>query len=431
MERVAVILAAGLGTRMKSALPKAAHKIAGAPMLTHLLRAAEAAFDRIVVVVGPGMEGLANLAGPHEVVVQEDRLGTAHAALQAEEKFGRGLVAILYADNPLVSPDTLKELTYRLEAGDAGLVLLGMTPPDAGRYGRLVVHGDYVTRIVEYADATDAERAISFCNAGGMMASALNMQIWLHEVKPMNAKGEYYLTDIVAIARAEGARVAAVDAPFAECMGINSRAELAAAEAAVQARLRGAALEAGVAMQAPDTVHFCADTELAADVTIEPYVVFGPCVKIASGATIRAFSHLEHCIVREGAVVGPYARLRPGADIGVSAHIGNFVEIKAAAIGAGAKVNHLSYIGDAEIGQATNIGAGVITCNYDGAKKHKTRIGKNAFIGSNSALVAPVSVGDGALVAAGSVITDDVPEDVLAIGRGRQVNKSKRNEAKK
>jgi len=427
MERVAIILAAGLGTRMKSALPKAAHKLAGAPMLTHLLRAAELAFDRIVVVVGPGMETLADVARPHEVVVQENRLGTAHAALQAEPKFGRGLVAILYADNPLVSAGTLKELTYRLEAGDAGLVLLGMTPPDPARYGRLVVNGDYVTRIAEYADATDAERAITFCNAGGMIASALNMRIWLRAVTPVNAKGEYYLTDIVAIARAEGARVAAVDAPFAECMGINSRAELAAAEAAVQTRLRAAALEAGVAMQAPDTVYFCTDTELAADVTVEPYVVFGPRVKICAGASIRAFSHLENCIVRERAIIGPYARLRPGADIGDSAHIGNFVEVKEASIGAGAKVNHLSYIGDAEIGAATNIGAGVITCNYDGAKKHKTKIGKNAFVGSNAALVAPVSVGDGALVAAGSVITEDVPPETLAIGRGRQVNKPKRN----
>ena len=427
MERVAVILAAGLGTRMKSVLPKAAHRIAGVPMLSHLLRSAEAAFDRIVVVVGPGMEGLADLARPHEVVAQQERLGTAHAALQAEQQFGRGVVAVLYADNPLVSADTLKELGYRLEAGDAGLVLLGTTPPDPGRYGRLVVHGDYVTRIAEYADATEAERAITFCNAGGMMASALNMQIWLHEVKPINVKGEYYLTDIVAIARAEGARVAAVEAPFAECMGINSRAELAAAEAALQTKLRELALESGVAMQAPDTVYFCADTEIGADVTIEPYVVFGPQVKIAVGVTIRAFSHLENCIVRECAIIGPYARLRPGADIGFSAHIGNFVEIKAATIAAGAKVNHLSYIGDAEIGEKTNIGAGVITCNYDGAKKHRTKIGKNAFIGSNAALVAPVSVGDGALVAAGSVITDEVPAENLAIARGRQVNKPKRN----
>jgi bifunctional UDP-N-acetylglucosamine pyrophosphorylase/glucosamine-1-phosphate N-acetyltransferase len=429
MERVAVLLAAGLGTRMKSALPKAAHKIAGAPMLTILLRAAEQVFDRIVVVVGPGMEALADLARPHEVVVQQERLGTAHAALQAAQKFGTGLVAVLYADNPLVSPDTMRELADRLQAGDAGLVLLGMTPPDPGRYGRLVVQGDYVTRIVEYAEASDAERAITFCNAGGLMARALDMHVWLEAVKPMNAKGEYYLTDIVEIARAEGARVAAVEAPFAECMGINSRAELAAAETAMQGRLRAAALENGVAMAAPETVFFAADTKLGTDVTVEPYVVFGPRVTVAEGATIRAFSHLEDCIVRQGAIVGPYARLRPGADIGFAAHIGNFVEIKAATIGAGAKVNHLSYIGDAEIGEKTNIGAGVITCNYDGAKKHRTKIGRNAFVGSNAALVAPVAVGDNALVAAGSVITDDVPADGLAIGRGRQVNKTKRTKA--
>jgi bifunctional UDP-N-acetylglucosamine pyrophosphorylase/glucosamine-1-phosphate N-acetyltransferase len=414
---------------MKSALPKAAHKLAGAPMLTILLRSAEQVFDRIVVVVGPGMDALAALAAPHEVVVQQERLGTAHAALQAAENFGAGLVAVLYADNPLVSPETLRELADRLQAGDAGLVLLGMTPPDPGRYGRLVVQGDYVTRIVEYAEATEAERAITFCNAGGLMARALDMRVWLNAVKPMNAKGEYYLTDIVEIARAEGARVAAVDAPFAECMGINSRAELAQAEAAMQARLRAAALEAGISMQAPDTVYFSADTELSPDVTIEPYVVFGPGVKLFSGAIIRAFSHLEHCIVRQGAIVGPYARLRPGADIGFGAHIGNFVEIKAATIGAGAKVNHLSYIGDAEIGEKTNIGAGVITCNYDGVKKHRTKIGRNAFVGSNAALVAPVAVGDGALVAAGSVITDDVPSDALAIGRGRQVNKTRKTKA--
>jgi bifunctional UDP-N-acetylglucosamine pyrophosphorylase/glucosamine-1-phosphate N-acetyltransferase len=429
MERVAVILAAGLGTRMKSALPKAAHLIAGLPMLLHLVRAAEQVFDRVVVVVGPGMDGLADLARPHEVVVQEDRLGTAHAALQAEHKFGDGLVAVLYADNPLVSADTLRELSARLEMGDAGLVLLGMTPPDAGRYGRLVVDGDYVTRIVEYADANEAERAISFCNAGGLMARALDMTVWLRAVKPMNAKGEYYLTDIVGIARDEGARVAAVDAPFVECMGINSRVELAAAEAAVQAGLRGAALEAGVAIAAPETVFFSFDTQLAADVTVEPYVVFGPRVRVGAGAVIRAFSHLEDCVVREGAIVGPYARLRPGADVGAQAHIGNFVEIKAARVGAGAKVNHLSYIGDAEIGEKTNIGAGVITCNYDGVKKHKTKIGKNAFVGSNAALVAPVNIGDGALVAAGSVITEDVPAGEMAIGRGRQVNKTRKTKA--
>jgi len=411
---------------MKSALPKAEHKLAGAPMLTHLLKAAEAVFDRIVVVVGPGMDSLAALAGRHQVVVQRERLGTAHAALQAAQKFGSGTVAILYADNPLVSADTMRELRDRLAAGDAALVLLGTTPPEPGSYGRLVTDGDYVSRIVEYADASGPERAIAFCNAGGMMAGALDMTCWLNAVQPLNKKGEYYLTDIVAIARDEGKRVAAIEAPFEECMGINSRAELAAAEAVLQKRLRAAAMESGVAMLAPGTVFFSHDTELAPDVSIGPYVVFGPGVRIAAGVDIKAFSHLEGCVVREGAVIGPYARLRPGADIGQAAHIGNFVEIKAAKIGSGAKANHLSYIGDAEIGEATNIGAGTITCNYDGKKKHKTKIGARVFVGSNTALVAPVKIGDDALLAAGSVITEDVEAGSLAIARGRQVNKRKR-----
>jgi bifunctional UDP-N-acetylglucosamine pyrophosphorylase/glucosamine-1-phosphate N-acetyltransferase len=430
MENVAVILAAGLGTRMKSALPKAEHKLAGAPMLTHLLRTAEAVFDRIVVVLGPEMDSLAMFAMPHDVVVQRERLGTAHAALQAVHKFGHGTVAILYADNPLLSADTLHELRDRLAVGDAGLVLLGTTPPMPGNYGRLVSDGDYVTRIVEFADASEAERAIVFCNAGGLMANALDMTCWLNAVQPLNKKREYYLTDVVAIARDEGKRVAAIEAPFDECMGINSRADLAAAEAVLQNRLRLAAMEAGVAMVAPETVFLSHDTLLAPDVSIGPHVVFGPGVSVASGAEIKAFSHLEGCIVHEGAIIGPYARLRPGADIGAEAHIGNFVEIKAAKIGKGVKANHLSYIGDAEIGEKSNIGAGTITCNYDGKKKHTTKIGARVFVGSNTALVAPVRIGDDALLAAGSVITEDVEADTLAIARGRQVNKRRRGAAK-
>jgi len=258
-----------------------------------------------------------------------------------------------------------------------------------------------------------------------LTAAALDMRVWLQTVKPMNAKGEYYLTDIVEIARAEGAKIAAVEAPFDECMGINSRAEMAAAEAAMQRRLREAAFEAGASMTAPETVIFSADTSLAPDVTIGPYVVFGPGVTVKSGAEIKAFSHLESCIVHEHAIIGPYARLRPGAEIGPTAHVGNFCEIKNATLGPGTKVNHLTYIGDASIGEKTNIGAGTITCNYDGKHKHHTKIGANAFIGSNTALVAPVTVGDNALVAAGSVITDDVPDNTLAIARGRQVNKPK------
>jgi bifunctional UDP-N-acetylglucosamine pyrophosphorylase/glucosamine-1-phosphate N-acetyltransferase len=374
------------------------------------------------------MDHLAALAAPHATIIQHERLGTAHAALQAAPQFGAGLVAVFYADNPLVSAATMRELADRLEAGDARLVLLGMTPPDPGRYGRLITDGDYVTRIVEYADATDAERAVTFCNAGALTARALDMRVWLDAVRPMNAKGEYYLTDIVEIARAEGAKIAAVEAPFDECLGINSRAELAAAEAAMQRRLRAAAFETGAAMQAPETVFFSADTALAADVTIGPYVVFGPGVTVKTGAEIKAFSHLEGCIVHEHAIIGPYARLRPGAEIGPTAHIGNFVEIKASTVATGAKVNHLTYIGDAEIGAHTNIGAGTITCNYDGKRKHRTKIGANAFIGSNAALVAPVTIGDHALVAAGSTITEDVPENALAIARGRQANKPRRQE---
>ncbi|MDR3521281.1 MAG: bifunctional UDP-N-acetylglucosamine diphosphorylase/glucosamine-1-phosphate N-acetyltransferase GlmU [Acidocella sp.] len=426
MERVAVILAAGLGTRMKSGLPKAAHQLAGVPMLNHLLRAADSVFDRIVVVVGPDMPELTALAAAHQVVVQQERLGTAHAALQALEAFGDGQVAILYADNPLVTSGTMQALRQRLDAGDAGLVLLGMSPPDPGKYGRLICKDGYVTRIMEYADATAAERAIGFCNAGGMMAKARDLANWLSQVSNKNAKSEFYLTDIVAIARAKGTKVAAVTAPFTECMGVNSRSELAAAEAALQVRLRTAAMDNGVAMQAPETVFLSYDTILAEDVSVGPYVVFGPGVTVAAGAQIKAFSHLEGCVVREGAIIGPYARLRPGADIGRGAHVGNFVEIKAASLGEKAKANHLTYIGDAEIGERSNIGAGFITCNYDGEHKHKTKIGKNVFVGSDVAMVAPVSVGDGALIAAGSVITEDVPADSLAIARSRQVQKIKK-----
>jgi bifunctional UDP-N-acetylglucosamine pyrophosphorylase/glucosamine-1-phosphate N-acetyltransferase len=426
MQTTAVILAAGLGTRMKSSLPKAAHLIAGRSMLGHILTAAEAAFETAVVVTGPDMPAITALAAPHLTVTQTERLGTAHAARAAAEKFGDGLTAILYADNPLVSAFTLRALRARLLVGDASLVLLATTPPAPGTYGRLIMEQNYVSEIVEAADATPAQLALPLCNAGGMIARADHLRRWLGAVTNDNSKGEFYLTDIVAIARAEGANVAAVEAPFSECMGVNSRAELAAAEAAAQAALRTAALEAGAIMQAPETIFFSADTEIGEDVTIAPYVVFGPRVTVQAGAVIKSFSHLEGCFIREHAVIGPYARLRPGADIGAAAHVGNFVEIKAATLGPGAKANHLSYLGDAEIGAGANIGAGTITCNYDGKTKHKTKIGKAAFIGSNSALVAPVQIGDAATVAAGSVITDDVPAHAIAIARGRQVIKQKK-----
>ena len=436
MHATAVVLAAGMGSRMRSAQPKALHRIAGRPMLRHLLDAAGGVFDRIVVVVGPGMAALEAVAAPHPTVVQHERRGTAHAARQAEALFGDGDVAILYADNPLILPETLRRLrAARAGAGRAGagregagregvgLALLALRPADPGRYGRVIETDGLVDRIVEWADASTAERAVTLCNAGALCGPAGAMRRWLAAVRPDNAQGEYYLTDVVALARAEGARVVAVEAPESELAGINSRAELARAEATVQARLRAAAMAAGVTMTDPASVFLCADTVLAPDVTIGPSVVFGPGVRVETGAEIRAFSHLEGCHVGPGCLVGPFARLRPGTVLGAGVHIGNFVELKAAQLGDGAKASHLTYLGDVSVGEAANIGAGTITCNYDGANKHRTEIGARAFIGSDTALVAPVRVGAGAVTAAGSVITDDVPDDALAIARGRQTNK--------
>ena len=423
MSATAVILAAGLGTRMKSSRPKALHPIAGRPMLRHLIDSCAEVFDRILVVVGPEMQPVEAAAAPHVTIVQEERLGTAHAARQAADRFGDGAVVVLYADNPLIRPDTLRRLLTSLRSGGVALSLLAMRPPDPGRYGRVIADGGYVRRVVEWAEADADERAVSLCNAGAFCAEGADMARWLAAVQPNRANGEYYLTDVVAVAAAEGARVAAVEAPFEEARGINSRAELAAAEATVQGWLRAVALDAGVSMTAPETVFLCGDTELAADVSLAPYVVFGPGVRVGPGAEIRAFSHLEGCTVAGGAIVGPFARLRPGTVVGEGAHVGNFVELKAARLGRGAKANHLTYLGDAEVGAGANIGAGTITCNYDGIAKHRTVIGERAFIGSDTALVAPVTVGAGAITAAGSVIVRDVAPDALAIARGMQVEK--------
>ncbi len=391
-------------------------------MLSHLLAAAAAVFDRIVVVTGPEMEAVDRIAAPHPTVIQAERLGTAHAALQAAPQFGAGEVAILYADNPLITPETLRRL--RAARGEAGLALLAMRPADPGRYGRVITSADGdVTAIVEWADATPAERAVSLCNAGVFCAAGPDLARWLAAVRNDNAKGEYYLTDVVALAVAEGRRVVAVEAEYAELRGVNSRAELAEAEAAVQARLRAAALDGGATLTAPETVFLCADTLLEPDVTVGPHVVFGPGVVVRSGAEILAFSHLEGCEVAGGARIGPYARLRPGAAVGQGAHVGNFVELKATRLGAGAKANHLAYLGDADIGAGSNIGAGTITCNYDGNLKHRTVIGDGSFIGSNATLVAPVTLGAGSFIAAGSTITKDVAPDALAFGRARQAEK--------
>jgi bifunctional UDP-N-acetylglucosamine pyrophosphorylase/glucosamine-1-phosphate N-acetyltransferase len=421
MATTAIILAAGLGTRMKSALPKALHPIAGRPMLAHLIESAAAAFDRIVVVAGPeGGERLAAAAAPHPVVMQAQRRGTAHAALQAAAHFGADEVAILYADTPLIAPATLRRLLARRQAGDVGLALLAVRPADPGRYGRVIARDGFVDRIVEWADATAAERAIDLCNAGVLCAPGPRMLAWLRRVGCDNARGEYYLTDVVALARADDERVAAVEGAAAELHGINSRAELAAAEAFVQDGLRAAAMAGGATLTAPQTVFLSYDTSLAPDVTVGPNVVFGPGVTVESGAEILPFCHLVSCRIGAGAVVGPFARLRPGAELRAGAHVGNFVELKNTVLGEGAKANHLTYLGDAEVGAKTNVGAGTITCNYDGFAKHRTRIGAGTFIGSDAVLVAPVAIGDGAFIAAGSVITEDVADDAMAFGRARQ-----------
>jgi bifunctional UDP-N-acetylglucosamine pyrophosphorylase/glucosamine-1-phosphate N-acetyltransferase len=423
MTATAILLAAGHGTRMKSVRPKALHPVAGRPMIAHLLASCEAVFDSVAVVVGPESDAVAKAASPHPAFVQHDRLGTAHAALQAAAAFGTGDVAVLYADNPLIRPETLRRLLERRRAGDAGLVLLAMRPLEPGRYGRVIGENGFVDRVVEWADASEAERAETLCNAGVFCAAAPDLLRWLRAVGPSPAKGEYYLTDCVALARAEGVRVAAVEAPWEELRGVNSRAELAEAEATVQGWLRRAAMDGGATLTAPETVFLSWDTRLAPDVAVGPCVQFGPGVAVAEGAEVRAFSHLEGCRVGPGAVIGPHARLRPGTHVEAGAHVGNFVELKATHLGAGAKANHLAYLGDAEIGAGSNVGAGTITCNYDGAAKHPTRIGAGSFVGSNSTLVAPVTVGAGAYVAAGSVITEDVAPDAMAFGRARQVEK--------
>jgi bifunctional UDP-N-acetylglucosamine pyrophosphorylase/glucosamine-1-phosphate N-acetyltransferase len=428
MSTALVILAAGKGTRMNSDLPKVLHPIAQAPMLEHAMAAGRALEpERIVVVAGHGAEAVrgavAEIDESAEVVLQEEQLGTAHAVDQARDALTgfTGDVVVLYGDTPFVSGDTITRMIKARASAD--LVVLGFEAADPGRYGRLVMEGESLERIVEFKDASDAERAITFCNSGLMACAAPTMFDLIADVGNDNASGEYYLTDLVALARGKGLRVTAVACDEAETLGINSRAELARADALFQTRARTEALENGVTLMAPDTVYFAYDTVVGRDTVIEPNVVFGPGVTVESGALIRAFSHLEGCHVSRGAKVGPYARLRPGAELAEDTHIGNFVEIKNAEIKAGAKVNHLSYVGDATVGEATNIGAGTITCNYDGVMKHRTEIGARSFIGSNTLLVAPVRVGDEAMTASGTVVTKEVADGDLAIARSPQENK--------
>ncbi len=427
-QRAAIILAAGQGTRMKSSLAKPLHQVGGRSMLDWSLALADAVgAERRVVVWGshsPDVKARAEAAGA-ATALQDPPMGTGHAVLCAKEALAGagGQTIVLYADTPLIRPETVQRVFAALDEG-AGVAVLGFEPEDPTGYGRLVENAEGgLEAIVEEKEATPEQKTIRLCNSGVMAASVQDMVDMVSMVTNENAKGEYYLTDIVAIARQRGLTCRAVRGDASEVLGVNSRGDLAAAEAAFQSRRRAEAMEAGVTLTAPGTVFFSHDTDIAADVIVEPNVVFGPGVRVESGARIRAFSHLEGAVVGAGAEVGPYARLRPGADLREGAKVGNFVEVKNAVLHEGAKANHLSYVGDAEVGAKANIGAGTITCNYDGFFKHRTVIGAGAFIGSNTSLVAPVAVGAGGFTASGSVITADVPEDALALARARQETK--------
>lgn len=422
-----VILAAGQGTRMKSSKHKVLHPLAGRPMLLHLLEsAADLNPARQIVVVGAGREQVEKAVSGRgvEIAVQAEQLGTGHAVSQAGEALGGfdGDVLILYGDVPLVRPETMRAMIERLHSqDDPACVVLGFRPQDAAAYGRIIADVDgRIEKMVEYKDATAAERAVDLCNSGLMAVRAEDLFPLLSRVSNENAAGEYYLPDIVMLAAAEGRNSAVIETGADEVAGVNSRAELAAVEACWQAARRLEAMRDGVTLVAPETVFFAHDTVLSRDVTIEPNVVFGPGVVVEEGATIHAFCHLEGAHIGKDAAVGPFARLRPGADLGEKTKVGNFVEIKKATLGRGAKVNHLSYVGDATVGQDVNIGAGTITCNYDGYFKHQTVIGDRAFIGSNSALIAPVRIGRDAIVAAGSAVSRDVGDGELRLVRAEQ-----------
>jgi bifunctional UDP-N-acetylglucosamine pyrophosphorylase/glucosamine-1-phosphate N-acetyltransferase len=426
----AIILAAGKGTRMKSDLHKVLHPIAGRPMLLHLIDSV-AALDpqHMVVVTGAAGEQVEAAVAPLGVatVTQAEQLGTGHAVQQAESALAGfdGAVLVLYGDVPLVPTETMRAMLARLHAADApAAVVLGFRPLDAGAYGRIIADPDgHIVKMVEFKDASPEERAETLCNSGLMAVRSRDLFALLARVGNDNAAGEYYLPDIVMLAAADGRRAAVVETQADEVAGVNSRAELAELEARWQAKRRERAMAEGVSLVAPETVWFAWDTALGRDVTIEPNVVFGPGVTVGDRVTIHAFSHIEGARVAAGADIGPYARLRPGADVREGARVGNFVEMKKAILGPGAKANHLTYLGDAEVGPGANIGAGTITCNYDGFFKYKTVIGPGAFIGSNSALVAPVTIGEGAIVAAGSVVTEDVEASALRLVRPLQETK--------
>lgn len=426
---LAIILAAGEGTRMKSAMPKVMHPVGGRSMLGHVLAAVtQAGATSLAVVVGPGRDDVAAEATRHaptaDIFVQHERLGTAHAVLAARSALDRGFddVIIAFADTPLIRAETFLALRGIL-AGGASVVGLGFEARDPAGYGRFVMSGEMLDAIIEHKDASEDQRRITLCNAGLMAIDGARAVDLLSAIGNDNAQDEYYLPDAVIVARAQGLGAAICLAPEDEVMGVNDRIQLSLAEAIFQKRMRLAAMAGGATLVAPETVFFSHDTKIGRDVLVEPNVVFGPGVTIADHAVIHAFCHIEGAQVGVRANVGPFGRLRPGADLGEGAKIGNFVEVKGATIGRNAKVSHLSYIGDADVGANANIGAGTITCNYDGFFKYRTEIGEGAFVGTHSSLVAPVTIGAGAFIGSGSVITEDVPADALALGRGRQTIK--------
>jgi bifunctional UDP-N-acetylglucosamine pyrophosphorylase/glucosamine-1-phosphate N-acetyltransferase len=421
-----IVLAAGEGTRMRSGMPKVLHPVAGQSLLAHVLAAApQGEGSSLAVVIGPDHQAVADevrrMRPDAETFVQQDRLGTAHAVLAARQAIARGAddLLIAFGDTPLISAATFERLRAPLQDG-AALAVLGFRAADPTGYGRLLIDGDQLVAIREHADASPEERAVTLCNAGVMAFDGRRALEIVEKIGNANRKSEYYLTDAVAVVRELGLKAIVIETGEDEVRGINTKAQLAETEQAMQTRLRQAALDAGVTLIAPETVYLAADTSFGSDVTIEPFVVIGPGVSIADGAVIHAFSHIVQASIGKNASVGPYARLRPGTSLGEGAKIGNFVETKAAVLEAGVKVNHLSYIGDTQIGAGANIGAGTITCNYDGFDKHKTTIGAGAFVGSNSSLVAPVKIGAGAFIGSGSVITQDIPDDALALERSQQ-----------
>ena len=427
---LAIVLAAGEGKRMRSSLPKALHKLAGRSMLAHVLdTVGQAGADALAVVVGPGREDVSaevlRVAPAAKIFVQAERLGTAHAVLAAREVFhGFDDILVLFADTPLVRSETFAALRAKL-AGGAGVAALGFEAENPFGYGRLLTdEGGALVAIREHKDASPEELQVRRCNAGLMALDGRRALDWLSRVGADNAQQEFYLPDVVEIARADGVFCALVIAPADDVLGVNDRVQLAQAEAEIQIRLRRSAMVGGATLIAPETVFFSHDTVLGCDVIVEPHVVFGPGVTVGDHVTVHAFSHLEGATLADKVSIGPYARLRPGANLARGAKVGNFVEIKKAEIGEGAKVNHLTYVGDATIGARANIGAGVITCNYDGFLKYRTEIGADAFVGSNCSLVAPVKIGAGALVGSGSVVTRDVAADALAVARGKQIEKA-------